>query len=160
MRYGHERKRGLMDQIKIFATPEERAYEDVKPAMLGILAANGLGEEYLSIEEKKSYYSVYFDKLRIHSGKKPYIEMPANGAYIKISLTDLSEISKHIARIKNSLESVIDNIAKDFDCCHRFEECSDAKVCTNPDKKMALKCGYRKILKSGRIFYGKNRNVQ
>ena len=152
-----------MDQIAMFTTPEHAAFELVKPSMLEVLAANGLGEEFLTIEEKRSYYSVYFDKssivLRIHSGKKPYIEIPENGTYQKIPLNDLSEITEHTERIKLSLESVIDSLPKDFDCCHRFAECSDAKVCTNPNKEMALKCGYRKILKSGRIFFGRNRNI-
>ena len=152
-----------MDQIMMFTTPEHEAYKAVKPVMLEVLTANGLGEDYLTIEEKKSYYSVYFDRssviFRVRSGKKPYIEIPENGSYQRIPLNDLSEISEHTEPIKTALENIIDNIAKDFDCCHRFEECSDAKVCINPNKEMALKCGYRKILKSGHIFFGKNRNV-
>lgn len=48
---------------------------------------------------------------------------------------------------------------KEWDCCSRYMECSDAKGCVHPDKTFALGCGYRKILNSGRIFYGANRNI-
>lgn len=44
-------------------------------------------------------------------------------------------------------------------CCSRYLECSDAKQCVHPDPAFALGCGYRKILASGKIYYGENRNV-
>lgn len=46
-----------------------------------------------------------------------------------------------------------------FDCCHRYLECSDAKECTHPDRDFSLCCSYRKMLKQGIIFYGKNRTI-
>lgn len=46
-----------------------------------------------------------------------------------------------------------------FGCCSRYEECSDAKHCTHPDIMIASRCAYRQNLHSGKIFYGKNRNV-
>ena len=57
------------------------------------------------------------------------------------------------------LSSVIDSIPKEFDCCSRYEECSNLKKCVNPNPALALSCGYRKILKSNRIYYGDNRNI-
>lgn len=160
-----------MEQIGLFFIPEIAAYEEIEPALLEVLAVNGLGEEYLTVEEKKTYYSVCFDKssviVRIHAGKKPYIAMPVQNSaeayhkdgYRKIYLTSLDEIAKYQEDIQKSLEYIIDNITKEFDCCHRFEECSNAKACTHPDKRFALSCGYRKNLKAGRIFYGQNRNI-
>ena len=50
-------------------------------------------------------------------------------------------------------------IPKQFDCCDRYEECSDAGFCTNPDLLYAMECGYKKLLRQGRVFYGKNRNA-
>ena len=46
-----------------------------------------------------------------------------------------------------------------FGCCSRYEKCSDAKKCIHPDPVFALGCAYRNNLDSGRIFYGKNRNI-
>lgn len=61
-----------------------------------------------------------------------------------------------LARISGE---TVNRYPKEWDCCSRYMECSNAKKCIHPDKKFALGCGYRKILNSGRIFYGVNRNV-
>jgi len=45
-------------------------------------------------------------------------------------------------------------------CCGKFRECSDAKRCLKTDKFYARVCHYHKNLEAGRIFYGKNRNVE
>lgn len=45
-----------------------------------------------------------------------------------------------------------------FDCCSRYEACSDALRCIHPDPKMSIGCTYKRNLAKGRVFYGKNRN--
>jgi hypothetical protein len=47
----------------------------------------------------------------------------------------------------------------DFGCCNSFIECSDAKMCITDDRELYLGCAYRKNLESGKIFYGKNKNI-
>lgn len=49
--------------------------------------------------------------------------------------------------------------ARSFGCCDQFIECSDAKKCVHENKLYATACIYRRNLESGRIFYGKNRNI-
>lgn len=46
-----------------------------------------------------------------------------------------------------------------FGCCSRFNECSDYKKCVHKNKLFAYGCLYRRNLESGKIFYGKNRNI-
>lgn len=46
-----------------------------------------------------------------------------------------------------------------FDCCGRYMQCSDAMRCIHPNPIDALGCTYKKHLQQGRIFYGKNRNI-
>lgn len=46
-----------------------------------------------------------------------------------------------------------------FDCCSRYEACSDARQCTHPDPEVSLGCYYKRNLMAGRIFYGKNKNI-
>lgn len=46
-----------------------------------------------------------------------------------------------------------------FGCCSRFNKCSDAKKCVHDNKIYAMGCMYRRNLENGRIFYGKNRNI-
>lgn len=46
-----------------------------------------------------------------------------------------------------------------FGCCDAFVKCSDARACLYPNDYEHLGCYYRENLEAGRIFYGKNRNV-
>lgn len=46
-----------------------------------------------------------------------------------------------------------------FSCCSRFNQCSDAKKCIHENKLYSTACTYRKNLEAGRIFYGKNKNI-
>lgn len=57
--------------------------------------------------------------------------------------------------------SVLEKILLDigFGCCSRYVECSDAKHCIHPDIMFAVQCAYRQNLHNGKIFYGKNRNI-
>lgn len=49
--------------------------------------------------------------------------------------------------------------ASTFGCCSKFNECSDAKHCVHENRLYSMACSYRKHLDEGRIFYGKNRNI-
>ena len=66
------------------------------------------------------------------------------------SVNELKEIYKYLY-----LNEPVDN----FGCCSRYIECSDALKCINPDKKLARGCQYKDNLESGKIFYGKNKNI-
>ena len=46
-----------------------------------------------------------------------------------------------------------------FGCCSYFEKCSDAQKCVHENKLYSKACIYRENLDQGRIFYGKNRNI-
>lgn len=49
--------------------------------------------------------------------------------------------------------------AEGFDCCSRYIDCSNNKACIHPDKQFAGGCRYRQKLRTGIIFFGKNRNI-
>lgn len=49
--------------------------------------------------------------------------------------------------------------APGFACCSKYEECSDAKVCLHKNMLYSKACMYRSNLESGKIFYGKNKNI-
>ena len=46
-----------------------------------------------------------------------------------------------------------------FGCCNDFVRCSDALKCLHVGDRDYAGCMYRKNLESGRIFYGKNKNI-
>ncbi len=78
--------------------------------------------------------------------------------FLRIQVKSLTD-SGVLSLMENAALLSIELVPKEFDCCSRFEACSDAKVCVHPDPAFSMLCGYRKILKSGRVFYGKNRNI-
>ena len=47
-----------------------------------------------------------------------------------------------------------------FACCSKFTECSDAKRCLHENKLYSTACMYRYNLENGKIFYGKNKNIE
>ena len=64
--------------------------------------------------------------------------------------------------LKRIIQWRIDNYissADSFGCCSEFVKCSDAKKCVHSNRLYSTVCAYRHNLESGRIFYGKNRNV-
>lgn len=48
---------------------------------------------------------------------------------------------------------------KTFGCCSLFIKCSDSQKCIHANRLYATSCLYRHQLESGKIFYGKNKNI-
>lgn len=174
-----------MNQINLFESfpaliSEETAYELIFPIFEEVLAQNNLPTEILSLSRNKFYSSVMFSSSLVcrlcMRGNYNYFSVaaiyqdrladcvqittdPKDKKFILIPLSPNNSITEYGNFLAEVLQAVIDKLPRDFDCCSRYLECSDAKRCITPNKELALGCGYRKILKSGRIFYGKNRNV-
>ena len=81
--------------------------------------------------------------------------------FICYDIKDLNDVKTLIPHLMCVVDAEIDCIPRSdpYDCCSQYLECSNSKKCVNPRKDSSMSCGYKKILKSGRIFYGKNRNV-
>lgn len=77
----------------------------------------------------------------------------------KIPLGRLEDVELYAGKAGEICAAIIDSWPTDFHCCSRYEECSNARSCTHPDKDAAIGCYYRKVLVAGKIFYGKNRNI-
>ena len=168
-----------MDQFSMFESPELTVLETIRPVLDTVLAENRLGPEYLSFEKRGQYWSIVFNTssvvARLGTGRSKYLEIPTaplafsamyrsyvgnlNSAYTRLPLVSLSQVKDYDGMLVLSLKHVIDQIPKEYDCCSRYRECSDSKACIHPDIEFSLKCGYRRIMRDGRIFYGKNRNI-
>lgn len=74
-------------------------------------------------------------------------------ASFKPTLLDNIDLIKKSYRLLSS-ESNDDT----FGCCSAYTECSDAKKCIR-ENNFSRNCIYRKNLEAGKIFYGKNRNI-
>lgn len=172
------------NQTSLFPkTEQERGMEreiaflkDIFPKLREAAEARNAKSEDITYKALAQYSSIKFRsslicKIRMR-GKKWYISIPGRlREVIPVNIKTVSEgpffrIDFHAlpmdeipSLIENAALLAIELVPKEFDCCSRFEECCGAKVCVHPDPAFSMLCGYRKILKSGRIFYGENRNI-
>lgn len=167
-----------MNQVSLFELTDIESLERLITDTLNEqIEENGLAGLQVSFSSLKSagtakkYSVTFFDNVvvRIYSGKKKtYLELPNYGKFridsdndfVKLYIDSLNDVPDHIDDIKLSCQYILDGVQKDFSCCGRYMECSDAKICTNPDKEAAVGCYYRRVLHSGRVFYGANRNIE
>lgn len=162
-------------------TPEEQTYHLIEPTICAVIARNFLDNGMLSFQKMASYWSISYSTAliaRLHFGKnasycsldtsvKQLLEQAgisyeikaSDRSFVRIALQNPEDILPCLPVIDAVTQRALDAIPKEFDCCGRVEECSNAKRCVNPSTAMCVGCGYRRILASGRIFYGKNRNV-
>ena len=112
------------------------------------------------------------DAIELIIGKTQFgdIDAPPEDAQVKLLQSDNDNV--HVIFAKGSLELVsyikantkyslanYESKASSFGCCSMFNECSDAKKCVHENKLYSKACMYRRHLDDGRIFYGKNRNI-
>lgn len=153
---------------------ERELFAEWEPVLHSACKELGLKQESFYLQDNKGYTSVYFNSAlvaRMHiRGREHYISIPDSwkeslpeGVKPKRQKDGYARIKEEDAEKPNVVRAIVYAMAlhfpKEFDCCSRFAECSDARQCTNPDHELALGCGYRKILASGRILCGENRNV-
>lgn len=162
---------------------ETDVYEFLYTDLLDIVHNNSVDPSRLMLKEGKSYSSVWYDTqmafriccrsnhhyfgvsnnfpLCIPESLHDFITNDGKSdGFINYSFNPtLESVAVFKPLLSAALDAAIDALPKEYDCCSRFDECSNAKRCVHPNPTMAIGCGYRKILKSGRIFYGPNRNI-
>ena len=156
------------EQLNLFAvdkSAEEKIYDAMRPTLERVMEQNGLPIKWVSLRERQGYYAVSVRGsivLRIASGKKLYLDLPSDGSaknFRREKMDTVDEVSAYLPAVADALQRELNAIKTDYDCCSRYEACSDAKRCVHPDPDFAVRCSYRKVLQSGRVFYGKNRNI-
>ena len=150
------------------------------PQLRETIVGFGIDPERLTSSPKSDYSSVFLSnftvfRLRIRKNTHyilvPIIfadlipsdiphKVPASmSKYIRIPIDKQHPIESYRDLLVAVTKESVNRYPTEWDCCSRYMECSDAKKCVHPDKAFALGCGYRKVIQSGRIFYGSNRNV-
>lgn len=174
----------MSDQVTLagFEAPHEKelaVYREILPSLQAAAAESGADGAAITMKHGKTYSSVWYGstlafRLKLRKDAR-YIEVPM-GSKSTVEALGPSEgqkevsgfwrvklgpepVREHVDILAAVLRDAIDRLPKEWDCCSRYMECSDAKRCVHPDPSQALKCGYRKILASGKIYYGVNRNV-
>lgn len=171
--------------LGIPADDEERLLQIVLPAIRSAAQARGLASDEVTHERKKAHTSVFIlDNLllRIKCGRKlryikfrslpekqhlllePYkvdqTKQDREAGFIRIHIPPDYNLTPELEELLTAVTAnCLDDIAPSFDCCSKFEVCSDARVCVQSDKTIFTGCRYRRILSSGKIYYGRNRNV-
>lgn len=179
----------MNDQLCLFPPDfsESGIYEMLEPYLYEVLEKNGIRDEHLEFIEhnnpKSKYSSVMIKSylsFRIYKLKKrAYFEFheklkrllpddvaansktkaEGNLMFVRVYFDSMEQVATYIPWIVRIFDATIDLIPKEFDCCALYEQCSDNLGCVCNDQDLAMTCGYKRILKSGRVFYGKNRNV-
>lgn len=158
-------------------TEEEKAYKLIESRLVECVDKNHAPLELLVGQKLADYFSISYASSVICTfrfGKKvsflalpsslykkqplPEGFYPASSRMVRKNIQDPADLLNYLTLIIDSLETAIYSQPKEMDICHLYNECSDAKRCVF-DREHSLHCGYKKIMKSGRIFYGKNRNV-
>lgn len=121
----------------------------------------------LSVGKKKKGYEVILSIGR--NELNDFVPVP-EGAEIKNTIqNNKNKTSVLFAENNDSLKKYISDVfawelkhfmpSYQFGCCSKYVECSDAKKCLHQNSMYARGCYYRKNLEAGKIFYGKNCNV-
>lgn len=100
-----------------------------------------------------------YDRIK---NKMENVQYKEGDLYIRISIDNIDQLDileKEIQDIFIEMFLQYMNTAESFGCCSRYEECSDEKHCVQNDVRLRCSCMYKKNLDAGRIFYGKNKNV-
>lgn len=114
--------------------------------------------KYVMVREKNhSYFDEY---IKTHN-VAPTVIKKENDLWLRIPVGSLSDVIEMIEPIGAVYMTVLADFGGErFGCCSRYEQCSDAKKCIHPDFILSRACAYRKNLEAGKIFYGKNRNIE
>jgi len=115
-------------------------------------------------------------RVKQFKSKEPRLELPKK----YIDLSGLQNLAKYTdseinwgklpftesvtTQVINNIKAIfeqcyMDESVESFGCCSRYNECSNEMKCLHPDIKFAKGCIYKTHLENGRIFYGKNRNI-
>lgn len=113
----------------------------------------------LKMRGKIHYISIPTLFLDLISPDAPQKAVSAEPKYRRVIIDEKHPASSYAEMLIAIAGETVNRYPKEWDCCSLYLQCSDARKCVQSDKLFSLGCGYRKILSSGRIFYGKNRNV-
>lgn len=173
-----------MEQLMINFSETPNSVEEVFQLIVTCLATFELPTEMLSLKplmqkgvanavviektmckivvKQSSVYILVHEKFRneAEASNLAYTQDKAMENYIRIPITSSQSVFSAGQALRAAFKSAFrENADTSFGCCSRFNQCSDARKCINPDPILALGCKYRDNLENGRIFYGSHPTV-
>ena len=118
---------------------------------------------YIFKSKTKKWYSIKIGNktlLKVDVGKSVTITDAVDDRNIRFETTEVLKIVQNNINIIKNTYSVFMLESDDdmFGCCSSYMECSNQKRCIK-DNDFSRNCYYRKNIEMGKIFYGKNRNI-
>ena len=113
----------------------------------------------ISIRGKKSYVTIPVKYEHMIPANVSTSHLKSDPYYERLPLADAESIVSYAPLLSAILDDMIDALPTDFGCCSRYEECSGAGKCINPDQELSTHCYYKHNLRQGKIFYGRNKNA-
>ena len=118
----------------------------------------------LNIKERGANLELLIDKVRYGNIGAPIgteiKELKSDDIYMHVIIpANHAELANYIKKnAKYAYVNYQPKVAR-FGCCGNYKECSNAKKCIHENKLYSKACFYRENLEAGRIFYGKNCNI-
>ena len=165
------------------AAAELAFLDSIRPTLeAAVQRAGGRGDAggLIRFRSGKSYSSVYFHtfmvfRVKMRRGARFFTvpdlfsdlipadyltkRMKSEPNLIRLVIDETHPADFYTSFLSEIMEATVNRYPKEWDCCSHYLECSNAKKCIHPDYDISLPCGYRRVLSSGRIFYGENRNM-
>lgn len=158
----YEEIRALLEQLREWETDEDLVtWNDL--CNLGVKVGESYfiyGTKVIQLQErtKRSNRLMVSCDIVASMGQKTKTDDPQKMEQLTIvTEEELNQFKKLLMEKKRFL---FRNLVTDtFACCNDFQKCSDAKECLHQRDCFYNGCYYRKNLEQGKIFYGKNRNI-
>lgn len=116
-------------------------------------------QPFFHIKGKKTVYLYFSNSFAKKLAKFGYeLDDSNKSGWPRIAVDNFLGFERLIVLVEQFYEECLRN-SDTFGCCGSYLECSDAGHCIKTDIMFAGKCAYRQNLISGRIFYGKNKNI-
>ncbi len=112
---------------------------------------------YIRVKKTGSTISFFADAGKALPTKELTLHRLENTNLIRATIAAKEDVPLCVDAFINAIKIRI-QAYHTFDCCSRYESCSDAKRCLHPIPAEALGCTYGKRLREGHIYYGKNKN--
>ena len=114
---------------------------------------------YIRLNSRTQCLDTKLDAAQVYVSQIPGASFSAGASHFPIASTP--ENCGIIREMVNALyiDRRDSQIGTAFGCCNDFIRCSDAMKCLKADDPDYRGCQYRRNLESGKVFYGKNKNI-
>ena len=161
----------MSEQLNLFGAGEEPFEDWLKGILYEVLDRNSTEYKHLVIRKNKGYWAVLYRNVTVFTyrfaGKKKWVNIPLRYSHhlpadiqtepkegVVSVPVDGPDQAKQLSEVyAAALDDAIDNGPREYSCCSRYQQCSDAGHCVNPHPDISIECRYKINLKHGRNYF-------